>query len=172
MDSDRTSDLLIRRATENEDFARLTEILHQAYASNAERGFHFLATHQDESVTRERLLSGIGFVAFLKDQLVGTVCVYYPASCHGTYKPTHSFASFGQFGVDPSCKGRGIGHALYRVAEDWCREQGIEELLLDTADEAHHLISMYQAWGFEIRGAVDYRPVVNYTSVVMGKMLL
>jgi GNAT superfamily N-acetyltransferase len=172
MNLDSAPGLTIRRATEHEDFARLTEILHLAYAFNAERGFHFLATHQDESVTRERLLSGIGFVGFVGDELVGTVCVYHPASRDGTYQPPHSFASFGQFGVDPAYKGRGFGHALYTEAENWCRSQGIEELLLDTADEAHHLISMYEAWGFEIRGAVDYRPVVNYTSVVMGKMLV
>jgi len=42
---------------------------------------------------------------------------------------------------------------------------------LDTAEGAHHLIAMYESWGYRIAENVDWRPLTNYLSVVMVKDL-
>jgi len=41
----------------------------------------------------------------------------------------------------------------------------------DTAAPAHALIAMYEAWGYKVVGACDWRPDTNYTSVVMSLAL-
>ncbi len=44
-------------------------------------------------------------------------------------------------------------------------------MALDTAAPALGLISMYKAWGYELAGEHDWRPITNYLSVLMIRSL-
>ncbi len=51
--------------------------------------------------------------------------------------------------VDEDLRGRGLGHQLMRVAEDWAREQGLKEMGSDTWLENEVSIRAHLAMGYE-----------------------
>ena len=79
-------------------------------------------------------------------------------------------AAVHQFAVDPDVQGRGIGRALLRECEAWARGNGFEELVMDTADQASHLIKFYNDFGYHQVGLVRW-PGKVYRSVVLAKRL-
>lgn len=161
----------IRPISDTDSVSEITVILHRAYARLAEMGFRYLATHQGEEVTRERLGRGEAFVAELDGRLVGTVTLIPPGvlSGHEWYaKP--GVAVFGQFGVLPELQGDGIGRRLMDAVEARATELGASELACDTAEGATHLIEMYTRRGYRLVGYADW-DVTNYRSVVLSKTL-
>jgi GNAT superfamily N-acetyltransferase len=80
-------------------------------------------------------------------------------------------ASFGQLAVDPSVQGLGIGAALMDRVEAEARAQGAGELALDTSEHAAALIATYERRGYRFVGHIDFRPDVNYRSVVLSLAL-
>ncbi len=154
-----------------DDVAALTDLLHQAYGQLAQAGFRYLATHQDEATTRQRLESGHPFVALLGEQIVGTVTLYPPqpdSPCE-LYRRAGVFC-FGQFGVRPDLQRSGIGGQLVAHLERKARELGAAVLALDTAEGATHLVRWYERLGFRFVQHVQW-DVTNYRSVVMSKSL-
>jgi GNAT superfamily N-acetyltransferase len=164
--------LQIRPLGGSDDLEGLTELLHRAYGQLAELGLRFLATHQNVDTTKSRIAGAECFVAELDGLIVGTVVFRDCArtgSCAWYDRP--DVASFGQFGVEPSMQGRGIGTSLLSFVEDRAREVGAKELALDTAEPAAHLIALYSKLGYRIVEHVNWGEVVNYSSVIMSKRL-
>lgn len=62
----------------------ITALLHTAYAPLAGMGFRYMATHQDDSMTFQRLSAGWSFLASIADTLVGTIVL----SCPGPFRST------------------------------------------------------------------------------------
>ena len=165
--------LVIRPFDSKDSTAELTELLHRAYAENAALGLHFVASHQSEETTKNRLARGPALIAELDGKIVGTVTVGFPVVFDdGEYLPQGTLASFGQFAVDPSAQRQGVGLSLLRAAEQAALEIGADEMCLDTAESAHHLIRYYEKHGYQIVGHADWRPEVNYKSVIMAKRLI
>jgi predicted N-acetyltransferase YhbS len=163
--------VIIRDWKSSDDVAALTELLHQAYGQLARAGFRYLATHQDEAMTRKRLESGYPLVATQGEQIVGTVTLYPPdedSPCE-LYRQAGVFC-FGQFGVRPDLQRGGIGRALVAHLESKARELGGTHLALDTAEGATHLVQWYERLGFRLVQHVQW-DVTNYRSVVMSKPL-
>lgn len=52
--------------------------------------------------------------------------------------------------VDPLHRGKGVGGALMRAAEDWSRAQGCHEVASDTWADNQPSIDAHRALGFEI----------------------
>jgi GNAT superfamily N-acetyltransferase len=163
--------VVIRDWQSTDDVAALTVLLHLAYGQLAQAGFRYLATHQDEATTRQRLESGHPFVALLGGQIVGTVTLYssQPDSPCELYRRPGVFC-FGQFGVRPDLQRGGIGRALVAHLERKARELGAIELALDTAEGATQLVQWYERLGFCFVQHVQW-DVTNYRSVVMSKAL-
>lgn len=170
-----------RRLSPEDSLEELTALLHRAYAPLAERGLRYLATHQDVETTRSRVAKGDCFVAATSDAvLVGTIVVYPPSSGldHGNTSGARGpavyarsgVATFGQFGVEPAWKGRGLGRALHAFAEEHARGLGASVLACDTAEPANELIAMYQRWGYVLVERMRWE-VTNYDSVVLAKPL-
>lgn len=44
-------------------------------------------------------------------------------------------------------------------------------MALDTAQPATALIAMYESWSYRVVGECDWRPLTNYTSVLMERDL-
>lgn len=163
--------LHIRPWADGDGYEELTNLLHRAYAPLAAMGLRYVATRQDVETTRRRCEEGHCLVAQLGGRLIGTVTVYRPEpddAC--AYYRTEGVMVFGQFGVEPSFQGMGIGTALYLAAEDHARAHGARTLALDTAKPAQHLIALYERWGFRQVGSVNWRST-NYESVIMAKDL-
>lgn len=164
-------DVEIRPWTPNDSVQEITEMLHRAYGDLAARNLHFNASHQPPAQTLERLASGTSFVAVLDGKIVGCISLYEsrPISYHRYYQ-RERLVYFGQFGVEPGLRGKGIGGALYKTVEQQARLMGAIEIALDTAEPAHDLIELYRSWGFEIVDQADWDST-NYTSVIMAKAL-
>lgn len=166
------SDILIRPLHADDCVDEITSLLHRAYKKNADMNIHFVASHQDRSVTRERLDNGPSFIAELDGRIVGTITLTFPIDVpHAEYHTDKSLASFGQFAVDPDLQKAGLGRRLIEAVEKEAIRLGAQEICLDTAQPADHLISYYQRLGYEIRAEADWQPEVNYKSWVMVKDL-
>jgi GNAT superfamily N-acetyltransferase len=165
------SDLEIRPWSPDLPVAPITTLLHAAYAPLAGMGFRYTATHQDDDMTFQRLSAGWSFLAFTGNSLTGTISLRSsnPASECPWYRRAGVF-TFGQFGVSPEHQRQGIGRALLEHVEDRAASEGAEELALDTAEGADHLIRWYQSLGYREIDRVSW-PDTNYRSVVLSKPL-
>ena len=139
--------MTIRRWTDDDSVERLTDLLHAAYAEWALAGVYFTAIAQSVDVTRERLEGGVTFLAVEGDEWLGTVTVYPGAGNDIAYYHRTGLWYFGQFGVAPAWKGRGVGRALFEEAAAFVVSEGGSELACDTSEHAARLIAMYERWG-------------------------
>lgn len=163
--------LVIRRFLDTDSVSEITELLHRAYKRLADMGLRFVATHQTDDITLDRLSSGEAYVAELDGRIVGTILFRPPELAGGCdYYNRLDVAVFGQFGVEPSLQGSGIGKALLLHCEQRARETGASEIALDTSEKALHLIELYKRWGYRLVGDTQWDEV-NYRSVIMSKQL-
>lgn len=139
----------IRELRPDDSVAAITELLHISYASLAAMGFKYLATHQDEATTQQRLQGGISIVAELDGAIVGTATLRAPeAESRCAWYSQSGVWSFGQFAVRPDLQQKGLGARLLRVIEQRAFQNGATELALDTAEGATHLVRWYERLGF------------------------
>lgn len=163
--------IIIRAIADSDSIAELTELLHRAYRRLGDMGLRYFATHQTEEQTLSRVRSGRCFVAERDGRVVGTITMYRKREMEQpTWYRRDGVAYFGQFGVEPELQGTGIGNLLLAHVERVAQDEGIEELALDTAEPATHLIEYYSRHGYRPVDTVQWRDV-NYRSVVMSKTL-
>lgn len=96
----------------------------------------------------------------------------YPPDFHGDCELYSRLGvwHFGQFAVEPSLQGIGLGGEMLIHAEHFALKTGATHLALDTAGPAEHLVSYYRKRGYEHSGYVQW-DVTNYRSVLMCKEL-
>lgn len=173
MNSVTPEEIIIRRYRPGDSIGQITTLLHEAYGQLARMGLRFLATHQDEATTLDRITSGVcTFVAQRGETIVGTLTLYgpHPTSSALWYRQPTVF-HFGQFAVQPGLQRNGIGLQMLRMAEAEARSVGATELALDTAEPAEHLCRWYQQLGFRFVEYVQW-DVTNYRSVILSKRLI
>lgn len=164
-----SSDFQIRLIRPDDDYAGLTELLHRAYSSLAARGMKFLASHQDEKMTRERIGEGECHLAMQDGQMVGTILWRSAQQTTGTpWYDRPDVSSFGQFAIEPKLQNRGIGSKLLAIAEQRAAETGAVEIALDTAEPADDLIRFYTKRGYRFIEYTQWK-LANYRSVIMSK---
>ena len=166
-----SSDLVIRERRAYDSVTDITALLHAAYAGLAARGFRYVASHQDDDVTRRRLDGGTALLVEREGRLIATVTLYAPRP--DAFVPWYRNPGvfyFGQFGVLPSEQGGGIGGRLIDELEARALAAGAAELALDTAEGASHLVAWYSRRGYRFVEHVTW-PVTNYRSVVLSKRL-
>ncbi len=101
--------------------------------------------------------------------LIGTVTLARADATSGS--PLYDrpdVASFGQFGVEPTLQGIGIGSTLLSMVEALAFHRGASQLALDTSEQAAALIGFYTARGYEAVESVKW-PDVNYRSIIFAK---
>jgi GNAT superfamily N-acetyltransferase len=165
--------MLVRRLRESDlhRVPQITTLIHAAYAPLAARGLRYLATHQDDATTLERLNEGVGLVALEDDGIVATITYYPRSSTHGcAWYDRADVAKFGQLAVHPACQGRGITRVLLGEVERLALEDGAMELACDTSEHASELRVMYGRRGYREVGFVRW-DVTNYRSVILSKTL-
>ena len=168
--STNTAYLHVREVSAGDDFAALTELIHSAYAPHAASGLRYWATHQSVEDTRKRLANGIGLVAEVGGEIVGTITVSPsdPQSKVSLLAEPDTW-SFGQFCVVPSHKGKGLGRQIHDFAVKVAIAKGCQKMALHTAQPAFALIGVYRSWGYQLVGTCGWRPHTNYLSVLMAK---
>ncbi|WP_428664672.1 GNAT family N-acetyltransferase [Runella sp.] len=96
---------------------------------------HFVPHHRPE---KERL-----WIAETDEHIVGSVIVFeeHPGVAHLRSLLLH-----------PSVRGRGLGRRLVQLAIDFCREVGYQKITLETFDELHAALHLYNTFGFQQTG--------------------
>lgn len=149
----------------------ITNLLHRAYQRLADLGLRYTATWQDDKTTLARILQGQTYLAFAGTRLVGTITFANQTATRGcAWYDRPSVASFHQFAVDPAMQGQGIGRMLLSKVESEALALGAEEIALDTAEWAYHLIQMYLAAGYRFVDEAQWE-TTNYRSVILSKNL-
>ena len=134
-------------------------------------GLRYVATWQDEEITRRRIAGAECWVADSDGKIVGTITLYPPGL--GRKHPFYlqaGVARIGQFGVEPELQGTGLGSHIMEHVEERARELGATELAGDTAEPAQHLHAFYERRGYRVVGRIRW-DAVNYESVIRSKAL-
>jgi GNAT superfamily N-acetyltransferase len=160
----------IRRWGERDSVSELTELLHRSYKRLADMGLNFLATHQDDIVTKRRLEKGESFVISNGEKLIAAVTLYKSSKSKCEWYNNAGVSYFGQFAVESEYQNCGIGSVMMKFLEVYAAKKGVKELSLDTSEQALHLIEYYKKRGYRFIQFHKWDEV-NYRSVVMSKKL-
>jgi GNAT superfamily N-acetyltransferase len=166
-----TDKIVIRQFTDSDDIEELTQLLNLAYKKLSDKGFKFLASHQNSAKTKERIKNAECFLALLDDKIIGTITYHPPPDTYGNdWYDQETVATFGQFAVDPSFQKHGIGARLIELVEELAKEENVKELTIDTADGATDLINYYSKKGYRFVGHIKW-DLTNYRSTMLSKKL-
>ncbi len=167
----RHRDLEIRLWHEDDSIRARTNMLNEAYRPLAEAGFRYVASWQDETVTRRRIGRGECWLALVDGEMVASIllCMPPPHAVAPTYERP-DLAMFQQFAVATGYQGQGLGGTLLTRTEERARELGATELAFDTSEGATELIAWYERRGYRFVEHCDWE-VTNYRSVVYTKAL-
>lgn len=169
--SDILNKIEIRQFKNTDDIDEITLLLNKAYKKLSDKGFKYLASHQDAAMTRKRMEEGLSFVALLENKIIATITYYSPknASGHDWYNQDF-IASYGQFAVDANFQTLGIGSKLIEFVEQLAKSDNAKEIAIDTAEGAKELISFYSKRDYKFVGYAQWEET-NYRSVVLSKKL-
>ena len=165
------ADITIRRLAPTDSLADLTALLNRAYRVLLDMGLRYVATWQDEGITKRRIEGAECWVAEADGRIVGTVTLAPPGrdSGHPFYERP-GVAKLSQFGVEPEFQGTGLGSKMMDHIEERARLLGATEIAGDTAEPATHLHRFYASRGYRVVGRIDW-DMVNYESVIRSKRL-
>ncbi len=163
--------LEIRLFGSEDSVSELTGLVNRAYKQLGDMGLKYVGTWQGDEMTERRITDAECYVGLLDGRLAATILLRSPGKKRGPgWYSRDDVAVFGQFGVEPELRGRGIGSMMLKRVEDRAREMGAAELALDTAEPATHLIEWYTRRGYRFIEYVQWS-VTNYRSVIMSKTL-
>ena len=156
-------------------YEEITDVLHEAHASTADKGMHFVALTQTAEETRKRLgEDGKFFVALARSEdgsgeeiLAGVGAVAFYKSCKGWYGKGQPYADIKMVGVRNEFKGQGISSALYRALEEYAFSR-VDLITMNTAEDNAIVLDSNARHGWK---RVDFRSwsKTDYYSVVMAK---
>jgi predicted N-acetyltransferase YhbS len=156
---------------DSDKISSLTRLLNEAYKPLAEMGFKYMSSYQDDQKTKERVALGTCLVVTKDEELIGTILYRPPGKAGGNaWYLNPGVATIGQFAVNAVYQKQGIGTKLIQHAIELAKRDNVQELALDTAEGAAHLINYYGRLGFVMVGHCQWEDT-NYRSVIMSKAL-
>jgi GNAT superfamily N-acetyltransferase len=162
----------VRLLAQGDSLEELTALLHRAYAELGAMGFRYKAVDQGVEMTRKRISDGECYVALRDSAIVGTAVLlppsWQPGYCEWYAHP--NVAVLSQFAVEPRLQRRGLGSKPITRLEERAAELGAEELSIDTAEGATHLVGLYERRGYRHVGTAHWEHA-NYRSVLLSKRL-
>src|SRR3546814_18736569 len=85
-------------------------MLHRAYARLAAMGLRYVASHQSEAITRQRIGQGECYVAAINNTIIATITFKPAEKTQGSaWLERPEVASLAQFAVDPQWQSVGLG---------------------------------------------------------------
>ena len=166
-------DVTIRLWQPTDSIEELTDLLHRAYRPLADMGMNFTAINQSPQNTRDIIAHGECYVALANERIIGTCLLNTKKQPYSEGSPwlDHPMVlSHTQLAVDPDLPAMGIARLLHERVEQRAKELGASEVALDTAEQATHLVRLYQWTGYRIVDTA-YHIHTNYRSVIMCKRL-
>ncbi len=154
-----------------DSYEEVTRLLHAAYRGLAEMGLNYVAATQDAKTTHERMSAATAcWLARQAGNVAGTICYYAesPSPNDPDWYQRSEVSFFGQFGVEPSLQGSGIGSRLLSAAEARAVADAKREFACDTAEPARHLVAYYSRHGFRVVGRHRW-PHADYESLILSK---
>jgi GNAT superfamily N-acetyltransferase len=154
-----------------DSYEKVTRLLHAAYRGLAGMGLNYVAATQDAQTTRERVEAAtLCWVARQAGRVAGTICYYAesPSADHPHWYRHAGVAFFGQFAVEPSLQGCGIGSRLIAAGEARATADAKTEFACDTAEPARHLVAYYSRHGFRVVARHRW-PHAVYDSLILSK---
>ena len=122
----------IRPFSSSDDIEELTQLLNRSYKKLSDKGFQYLASHQDSKITKQRIDEGQCFIALFENKLIATITYYSPSQASGNEWYDQSFvASYGQFAVDEKFQKTGIGGRLLEFVENLAKSDNAKEITID-----------------------------------------
>lgn len=127
-------DIRIRPVGPDDDLARLTQMIHAAYAHHAASGLRFWGTHQSVEDAAERLASGTAWVMLDGAAHIGTatLCAHRPESSVEFYRRP-GVGVLSQFCIRPDRQGTGLGRRLHAHVLQHAAALNLAGIALDTA---------------------------------------
>lgn len=143
--------LRFRTATTS-DVPALRKLLNAAYKRLLDMGLNYNATFQDDALTAKGLLDG-GSVLVVENAngIIGTMRIK-----EMNYVDDRKCLYLSRFAVSPELQKSGLGTTLLSLAEKIARRNDFKCMQLDTAQPAKHLVSFYEAQGFQIKRPIYY----------------
>jgi GNAT superfamily N-acetyltransferase len=168
-------DATIRLITANDSISELTALIRRAYKVLADMGFNYTGAYQDEAMTRARIADGECFVMVDGGKTIGTIVLYPPNNSfpwldRNSWYAKPNVALCGQFAVEPELQRKGCGARLMDFVEMRAAAQGANELALDTAEGATHLIRYYKNRGYRFMGYIQHEGK-TYRSAILSKVV-
>lgn len=161
----------IRRLSEGDSIEKVTELLNEAYRKHLEEGLRYVASWQDEAITRRRMIDSECWVALIDGELVGTITLKPPERAGGhPFYDRPDVAIFTQLAVSPAHQHHGLGGKLIDRVEERAREMGAAQIACDTAQSAKALLEWYTHRGYRIVGTANWE-TTNYRSYLLSKRL-
>lgn len=147
---------IVRTTPENPDFQKLISLLNSALAINNGNQNDFFASHNKTDNVRNAI------VAYSDGIPVAT----------GAIKPySEAKIEIKRMFVHPDFRGNGIASCVLDELEDWARELGYHESILETGTKQTEALGLYPKKGYEI--TPNYPPYENSEmSVCMRKNLI
>lgn len=146
------------------DWEALTDLLHLAYREHAEAGRNYTACDQSVEQTQKRCRGNVCLLAWIGDELAGTITLVERRKGHVLY------GYIMQVAVDPRFRKNGVGHQLLAQVEQIARDKGYAYLSCDTASTAKKLVKWYVKQGW-IKVSCKSHKSTNYYSTVFRKYL-
>ena len=140
----------VRRATPA-DVAELVRVINLAYQVEATM---FLDERTSEPDVIERLGRPNAAFLVLDDDTSRADGRRLAGAVYVEVRETRGY--FAMLSVDPEFQGRGLGRALVRAVESYCREAGCRVLDIDVVDLRTELPGFYSALGFTPTGVAPF----------------
>lgn len=146
---------LLRTTPKNADFQNLIELLDANLAQNDGDEHPFFASHNKSDAIPYAV------VAYVNGQAAGT----------GALKPySGTTAEIKRMFVHPDFRSRGIASAIVAELEQWAREVGFIECILETGVKQTQAVRLYPKLGYGV--TPNYLPYENSeSSICMRKAL-
>ena len=153
-------------------YEEITDVLHDAHASTAGKGMHFVALTQSAEDTKRRLgEDGKFFVALAekdgRQEVAGVGAISFSKSCKGWYGKGQPYAEIKMVGVRGAYKEQGISSMLYQALEAYGFSR-VDLITMNTAENNAIVLDSNARHGWK---RVDFRSwaKTDYYSVVMAK---
>jgi len=158
--------IAIVQKDESVSWDALAALLHEAYAEHARAGRHYAACDQTPEATRRRVGDGHCFLAFVDGKLAGTATLGELATPDAPVRRGCIY----QVAVAPAFRSLHLGRAMLGHAEEVARQDGLAQLVCDTALSATRLHAWYESMGWTRCGLLSHRGT-NYYSIEFCKYL-
>lgn len=163
-------EIKVYEVKENIPYEEITKVLNEAYEELLQKNLKYAATRQNTEKTRDRIKGGTCLIAEKNGKIVGTVTYHIREKRPGAkWYIDGKYVTFSQLGILPEYRKDNIliymGKYLMRTV---FRDKELSCVLLDTSEEAEHLVKQYVAFGMQIVDYISWRGT-NYYSYVFRK---